>query len=114
MSNKFCFSWIIHFIFLSILIVFISIIEDQYNINNHQTDIHSQIIIMPYQDMVSLKGGTATGSGICDAYTGGCDPECIPLSADQCDGSVGSCTNNCYMPACKCGESLIFIQGCME
>lgn len=76
-----------------------------------QTTEYSQIQIMSCQDIASLTGGSA-GGGTCEDYTSDCYG-CTPLSASNCQGSSGSCTNNCHMAICKCGSYFIFIHGCM-
>ena len=73
---------------------------------------YSQIQIMSCQDMVLLTGGTAGGSGLCKPYTASCGG-CIPMSAYKCQGSSGSCTNNCHMAVCYCGTYFIFTHGCL-
>jgi len=73
---------------------------------------YSKIKIMSCQYMVSLTGGTA-GGGTCSTYTGSCDPGCTKLSASNCQGSVGSCSNDFHIPACLCKSIIFYIHGCM-
>ncbi len=68
--------------------------------------------VLSTQEMVTLLGG-CSGSGNCEDFPHSCSPSCTHTYATTCDGTVGDCVDDGWVPLCRCGSSYIWTAGCM-